>query len=170
MVSALTYYTGQHSIINQSFTSRSLRFLSRTNSYYYFWHSMRVVIFFVCLCFLLLRGNEEVYAGTNHRGTCYTPLQHIDKTQPVSFTNADEGCIVTKNTGSEGENENLLGIDAEEEDSDTISARKYKLLTRTSLIFSHTFLVSYSCHSFKDCLPFFTPLSYKYIIQRVLRI
>jgi hypothetical protein len=131
---------------------------------------MRVVIFFLYMCFLVLSGDDQVYTGTSHNSIGYSPAQSIEKAQLVGSANGYQDCTVTKNTGSQEEKEYLISVDVEEEDANNYFARKYRLLTQCCLIPSHTFILSYPYNCFKDRLPFSSHLSYKYLTQRVLRI
>ena len=89
---------------------------------YTFGPQMRAFVFFVCLCFLLLRGDDSIYS-----------------------------CI-------------------DVEDEDDVLARKYRLLTQCNLTHTIRYIPGEPWGYSNDKLPFCYHLSYKYLIQRALRI
>jgi hypothetical protein len=95
-----------------------------------------------------------------HSQASYLPAQHIEKKQQASFANKDQG----------NQDEYLICEDLEEDDDNEPSARKYKLLTKSYLTHSGIAGLSNLNSSFKDCQPNGSHLTYRYLIQRALRI
>lgn len=127
---------------------------------------MRVVVFFlVCVGFLLLGGNDHIYAGTH-----YVPIQHIEKAQQVKFSNTHQNFAVIKAVGLHDEVEYLISDDVEDEDSNYVVARKCRLLVKPYLTLAYPWSANTLCNSCKDHLYFCGHLSNRYIVQRVLRI
>lgn len=122
---------------------------------------MRVTIFFICLCFLLVVGYNYV---------CYAPVHNIEKTQQVKFTNTRQDYTVIRDVSSNEGTEYLIADEVEDEDISNAFARKYRLLTRYYQVISHTSVLSYQHNYSEDRQPLCGHLSYKYIIQRALRI
>lgn len=112
---------------------------------------MRVAVFFVCLFLLLPGGYTYIHTGT--------AAQPVVKVQQQKFT---------REANSDKAQEYLITDEVEDEDTHDLSARKYKLLARCYLTDSCHLQDLYSCS--KASQPSCSPLSYKYITQRVLRI
>ena len=127
---------------------------------------MRVVVFFTILCCLLLRGYSCIYAGSYKDRISYSPARNIEDSPRAKLTNKDQGDAFT--TSGDEEVDYLLSDNVEDEETNNLSARKYKLLTRYYLTPSHTFSYLYGC--FKDRPSFHGLLSNKYLTQRALRI
>jgi hypothetical protein len=126
---------------------------------------MRVVVFFVCLCYLLLGGYNYLYTGS-HRYAAATTL-HFEKSH-AKFTDKKQGYPVIKETAAE--DAAYIIPDIEEDDTDNLSARKYKLLASYFYAFSCSFILLHLYNRFKASRPYSHLLTYKYITQRVLRI
>lgn len=134
---------------------------------------MRIVfLFLISFCFLSFGDCNCVYAGTPHNKTHYLPAQNIEKTQQVNFAPSNLDYTIIKNVDLTDEQDYLN--DLEDEDENLVSASRYILLARVFLTFSCTFILSFLYSSAKGRLPFCGHLSYissyKYIIQRSLRI
>lgn len=129
---------------------------------------MRIVVLFVCLCILLLRGYDYIYSGTYHNSIWHTSARAIEKAQQVVFTDKPQQSI--KNTHSGAEALYLESDDVEDEDPNSLFARKYRLLARFCLLLSNFFILRYLHKCSRSQLTFFNPLSYKYITQKALRI
>ncbi|SFE98663.1 hypothetical protein SAMN05518672_113165 [Chitinophaga sp. CF118] len=136
-----------------------MNFFFLTQSFTIFGLEMRVAVFFICLCILLLRGYDYMYAGSHHN---IIPAQNIEK------THTSQDYAVIKDAGSDKEEEYFFSDEVEDEDS--LFARKYKLLGKYYFIFSYLFILRYLYSCSKAPLIFCSPLSYKYITQKTLRI
>lgn len=126
---------------------------------------MRLTVFLVCLCVLLLKGYDYVYTGTHH---CSTSAQQ--ESQLVKFKPANQDYSLSQDTDSDDENEYLIGDATEDDDTDSFFARKYRLLVNAGLINSHLFTLQYLHNCCKAPQNFGSLSSYKYITQQVLRI
>jgi len=120
---------------------------------YTFGPQMRAFVFFVYLCFLLLKGGDCVFSI---------------KTQSTKFVNTDQEQAVVKHTGSNEEKKSLICVDVEDEDD--VLAGKYRFLTKGNLTQTLTYIPGDPWGYSNDKLPFCCHLSYKYLIQRALRI
>lgn len=125
---------------------------------------MRLTVFLVCLCVLLLKGYDYVYTGT------YTSAQHSEDAQLVKFKHTSQDHSLSQDTDPDDDNEYLIGDEPEDDDTDSFFARKYRLLVNASLINSHLFTLQYLHNCCKAPLNFGSLSSYKYITQQVLRI
>lgn len=124
---------------------------------------MRVAVFFVCLFLLLLGGYTCVYTGGD------ATTQPVVKAQQKKFTNTDREYAVIKEVNLDKEEEYLIGGNVEEdEETSNSSARKYRVLARCYLSLSSH--LSYLHGNPKTPPALCHSLSYKYIIQGVLRI
>jgi hypothetical protein len=129
---------------------------------------MRVVISVLLLCvgFLLAKGgNGRIYTGIH-----YATAQPGEKTQQVKFADTNSDFAVIKDIGSNEEDQYLISDDIAEEEANNLSVRKYKLLAKPCLTSFYTYSANNLHQSCKDRLSFCRPLSYKYILQSVLRI
>ncbi|WP_285057128.1 hypothetical protein [Pedobacter ginsengisoli] len=121
---------------------------------------MRVaIVFFLSLCLFVLKGHGDVYGST----------PRLEKLQHIKPEHAGPGLKLSKNNGLTEKKEDLIGI---EDDEDLASSRKYMPPVICFIILAS---ISLYCYSFlKSSLPFCWHLSYtssyKYILQRVLRI
>lgn len=122
---------------------------------------MRGVIFFVCLCFLLLRGYDCVRTGMLHIPFNNSSLHQSERLQQAKFIHQDQ----------DSQEEHFLCEELEEEDDDNNdAAKKYKLLNRSNLLLAHTPDLIY-LHTWSiDRQPFCGRSTYRYIVQRALRI
>jgi hypothetical protein len=122
---------------------------------------MRVAaVFFLFLSFLLLRT-----------GFCHSAAQHTKKTLQTELKNTDQGFHVIKNTSLSEKKEDFISI---EDDDDLASTRKYVLVVKSFITVAYTSILIDFYNTFKNRLPFCKHLSYtssyKYILQRVLRL
>lgn len=119
------------------------------------------IVFFLSLCLFMLKGHVDAYGSA----------RHPEKTQQIKFGNAGTGLQVTKNNGLTDRKEELISI---EDDEDVVSSRKYVLPAMYFIILAYASVsINFSCY-LKSSLPFCGHLSftssYKYILQRVLRL
>lgn len=131
---------------------------------------MRVFIFLIYLCSLLLRGYDYVYIGTHHNSITASAARYVENGQQPRLANTNRDDSVIRDAGPGEEEEYLVRNDVEDEDGNNIFARKYKLQACRNLISSYTYISGYLRNSFKDRLSFYPHSSYIYILQRVLRI
>lgn len=117
---------------------------------------MKLVTFFVYLFFLLLRGYDCVYIGTDQKSVHYTPQQHIEKTSFHRISGRED-----HDTPQDG----FLAEEIEEDETESLFARKHILLARAF------FSLPAAAHTYTKAPPAFVSLpSCKYIVQRALRI
>lgn len=131
---------------------------------------MRVVTFFMCLCFLLLKGDTAAYAGTFHHDHCYAIAQHIADIQQVNLDNTDQYRFVLVDPDRGIELEYTFCDDIEDDDSNNFPGGRYKLPSRSHPVYSYLFVLNHRGNSFKARPFFFGQVSDKCILQRVLRI
>jgi hypothetical protein len=138
------------------------------SNFNYFCPHMRVAIILICLCYLLLGGYNYVYTGSHHNN--YSPVLHIKKNHQAKFTSKNQRYSVVKEASPGQDEASFIANDMEDEDSNNLFARKYKLLA------SHFYILSYAAdltHLYSRCTtqrPGHSILSNKYITQRALRI
>lgn len=135
------------------------------------WPRIRIAVFFACLCFLLLGGNDRTYAGNpaNNPFPSTTQYRHVGKAFQVQFSGIDQVFSVFRDIQLDKKGEYLITDEVEEEDVNHLIARKYKSLTRCSPSLHISVLSSlYRC--FKVSPSANGQLSCKYIVQRTLRI
>lgn len=131
---------------------------------------MRIAVFFVCLCSLLLGGAVPVTAGTGHKDMGYALAQYALTGHQTKFTHTVQDSPVMKGTDPDVDKEYFVADDVEDDDSDHFLAKKMKLLARYPSAICYQSILSYLCNRFKAPPPFWGPVSYKYILQRALRI
>ncbi|KAA2245472.1 hypothetical protein F0L74_05810 [Chitinophaga agrisoli] len=129
---------------------------------------MRVATFLIYLCFLLLRGYGYPYAGSHFNNVSASQLRNIEKRHKANLTNTS---LENPTIGDAGTAEDdCLSEDVEDDDTSNLFSRKYKLLTRWYVTVASTISLSDLHSCWEDQLPFCSNLSYKYLIQRALRI
>jgi uncharacterized protein YlaI len=133
---------------------------------------MRGVLFFVCLCFLLLKGNDSLCIGVQHTTASTFSTRDTEKKEVEKLTNVSPHF---SSIGPHYDNKEALyficeEVEEEDDDNTNTSARKNKSFLRGSLSYAHPYIITYLCDGAKDAIPFSNHLSYKYISQRALRI
>ena len=126
---------------------------------------MKLVVFFVCICYLLLGGYNYLYTGSHPYS--YAAELHFEKSA-TKFTDKKQGYPVLRETAADAGDYVIPEI--EEDDTDNISARKYKVLASDVYAFACPFIILHNYSRFKAPRPYCKLLTYKYITQRVLRI
>jgi len=133
---------------------------------------MKVVIFFLSLCFLLIKGNDDAYATFLQKKPASSPVQKIEKRLERKFGSANQGFPVFRNNTFKEQKEDFISL--EDDDEELTFSRKYVLLAKYFVVLAYTALLACCYNYFKSRLPFCWHLSYisthKYILQRVLRI
>lgn len=128
------------------------------------------VVFFLSLCFLLLGRYDHVDAGLYHNRVSHATAQHMKKTLLTRDT--DQTFLLIKNNSLSEKRESFLN--AEDEAEDYAFSRKYLSLPRYFIALTYASVLIFFYSYSKNRLPFCKHLSYassyKYILQRVLRI
>jgi hypothetical protein len=130
---------------------------------------MRKSIFFVCLCFFLLKGGDYVYAVMHSHGKTCSHAQSIQTSGLNESGVTSNAWIMLSNNIPGHQNEFVISDELKDEDPDNLSARKFKLLARCYSAFSSQFIgtnITYSKAATSLC----GRVSYKYILQGVLRV
>jgi|GEM_PF-672828 len=142
-----------------------------------------VIVFFLSLCFLLLKGHTDVYADVQHHSPgysivyhdsfSYAPAQYIEKKQQAQLENIDRNFPVIKDNSLNDKKEEFVSLE-EDDDDDSVFSRKYVLLAKYFITLTYASILICFYNYFKNRLPFCRHLSYsssyKYILQRVLRL
>lgn len=127
---------------------------------------MKFVVFLVCICYILLGGYNYLYTGSHPNA--YASELHFEKSV-TKFTDKKQGYPVLREAAADACDYIIPEI--EEDDTDNISARKYKVPANYFNAFSNSFIIIHLYSRFKaSCWPYYKLLTYKYITQRVLRI
>jgi hypothetical protein len=130
---------------------------------------MRVAIFLVFWCILLLRGDESLSTRTYQYDDCYTLSGQPGNKYPAHNISSGQDCPVVSGHKPEMDQEYLFADDVEDEDTSSGFARKYRLLARYGLTYT-TSVLRCLLRYYKGS-PFFSgEASYKYLLQGVLRI
>jgi hypothetical protein len=134
---------------------------------------MRVVVFFLSLCFLLFSGSSHTNANTHSNNISYVRSQCDLKVSKITHTNTCKFYSIKKSINLDKENESIICDDVEDEDTDNFFVKKCKQQDRSCIIaYWHTYLsvLNYLSNTFKIALNVCGKVSHKYILQRVLRI
>ncbi|MFB6457435.1 hypothetical protein ACE38W_19330 [Chitinophaga sp. Hz27] len=134
---------------------------------------MRVVVFFVCLCLLLFRGDVRLFAETQRNGISYTHTQFQDRTQHVTKASPAQNFIFINDENPYQDKQYMVSEDIEENDNQEGFAAKFKLIFKYFLIAYYQTSsagLSNQHQYFKARSSFFGQESCKYILQGVLRI
>ena len=131
-----------------------------------------VVIFFFSLFFIQLTASNHASAEGNSSIITHSLSQNLQNAQSLDATHTNTQQTVISIANLHEEPEYLIGI--EDDDEDLVIARRYVLLAKYFEIGGCPFLASYVSGNFEKYLPQNTHLayvsSYKYIVQRALRI
>jgi hypothetical protein len=125
---------------------------------------MRVVVFLVFLCFLLLRGNGEGADRHNGVGDAFT------KNVASTIKSIHDDYLVISDTDSNTEKEFIVSDGVDDENTDNSFARKYKLLAGYHTAYACYAALSTDYDSCKTFPSFYGQSSHKYILQRALRL
>ena len=137
--------------------------------------SMKViVIFFLSLIFLVLKGNNSAQAEVHSSISSYSPAQHIGKTENNKISSVIQDSPLYKNNSFTDNTDELMSIE-NEDDGEDFSFTGKQLLATNYFITLVLISVLVSFHNYlKNRLPFCRHLSYtssyKYILQGVLRL
>lgn len=133
---------------------------------------MRVAVFIICLCSLLLKGNAYMFAGLQANGNSSFHAPHPGCSRHSSYTHSSQDFSLIADPNLESEPD-LVSDDDDEDDNNNISAEKYRLLARshaTHAYPAYPAILNYLCNSYKATPSVCIPASDKYILQGVLRI
>jgi hypothetical protein len=136
---------------------------------------MRVVTtFLLLLSFLLVRGHHHLYAHAYHQNTSYSPVKLLEQSEHL-YATCDEDSTTTIGQALPADEQNgALDATEMEDEEDSFSSRKYVEITNYFLSFFYAQASGALQPSSRQRLPFCEHLSYqssfKYIIQRVIRI
>lgn len=131
---------------------------------------MRTAVLFVFISFLFIKGYDYFITATHHSNLASVTHLNIKKTQQSEFESVTQGYPIIKDASAHTNEEYLVINDSEVEDTNTLLARKCRLLAECYLTPSGLSLLSYFHSRFTVSQPFCGHLSDKYILQRVLRI
>jgi len=124
-------------------------------------------LFIIAMCFLFLGGNNYACSGLHH-SNLNAPVQHGQKHQ-IRFTDNNRGRTYVKSTNLNDKKDILL--DVEDEDDHIVFSGKYVLLANfTFALFLSYLFCSYIKSSLPSGIHFHYVSSYKYLLQRALRI
>ncbi|MFV8325272.1 hypothetical protein [Flavobacterium sp. ZS1P14] len=131
---------------------------------------MRVVVFFVYLCFHLLGGGSYLHADTHHNHLGYSLTSNLEENQRANLTIADHHTIAIEYADLDLDEEYLSGHEIKVGVSNKFHAGKYSLIDNWYLPASQWYISNYYCKHFKIFTPFCGNSSPIYITNRVLRI
>lgn len=130
---------------------------------------MKVALSFICLCFLLLQGKGVVYAAKLSCSASSLHYRSVQQAQPAVAT-VSKKCTAINNAGTDDQNTYFTGNEAEDEDLDELFARKFNWLARSYSTLSFPSDLIYPFNRSKAAPSFCGRISYRYILQRVLRV
>nr|WP_068887623.1 hypothetical protein [Pedobacter panaciterrae] len=129
-------------------------------------------VFFLSLCFLILGASGYVFSEPGNQRIGYSVSGNIEKTQQTKIVNTNQELPVI-NSNTPGEKRDSF-ITVEDDDDDLVCARKSALPVNYFITIAYASILIYSDNYVKNRLPFCKHLSYtssyKYILQRVLKI
>lgn len=131
---------------------------------------MRLTVFFVCLCLMLLKGIDNPLGRTYYSGVGYALTAHEEEKHREGLTGTHWDCSVFRDTRPISEKEYILGEDVEDEDPNSSFAYKYRLLARGWPGYSASSVSKYLRGYLLSPALFSDKASYKYLLQGVLRI
>ena len=132
---------------------------------------MRVAVFFLCLCLMLVKGIENPQARMYYSGVGYAlATEEAEEKHRELLTSSNHwNYSIIKDTRPVSEDEFIVGEDVEDEDPNNF-AYKYKLLARGRLAYASLSDLKYHRRYLKSPTILSDQASYKYLLQGVLRI
>lgn len=134
---------------------------------------MRVVLFFKCLCYLLLQGHSAIYADSDHDNFHSVRAQYGRKNQQINRVYTGSDCLAVAIPYLVADLEDTLD-DADDEDTHSFPAAAYGSSVKNYSIYvypSYTSLLRHRSNRFKAApTPFHSQASDIYLLQGVLRI
>ena len=131
---------------------------------------MKVVLYILCFCFLLLGGYCAAY-GILPNDSGKPAIKRIGKTQLVKIPVIEKDPVISHSGLPLNTKQTIVTVETED-DSD--SHRKYSLLATCLILVSFASFLNYLFKYFKNQLnghkKLLTVSSYKYLLQGVLRI
>ncbi|RTY80871.1 hypothetical protein EKM05_14000 [Flavobacterium sp. GSP27] len=131
---------------------------------------MKVVVFFLYLCFHLLGGENYAHAATHDSRVSNALTSSSVKNGEVRFANNDYSNSKVISAGFELEEECFSGENLKNKDSDNFFTNKIDLTRSWYLLFSCQPVLNYYTKNFKIFAPFCGQSNPIYISQGVLRI
>lgn len=136
---------------------------------------MRIVVVFALFLFFLLFGSyHDVRAEAITRASNYSSASIITGVSHERSVNTYQDLPLIKSNGFIEKKDDFTRVENEDEEEDVVFARKYILLTKYFVTLACVSVFSYFYNYIKNRLPFCRHFSYtssyKYILQRVLRI
>lgn len=131
---------------------------------------MRLIVFFVCLCLMLVKGIDNPLGRTYYSGVAYALTAHEEEKHRESLSTTHWNCSVFRDTRPISEENYVLGEDVEDEDPNSCFSCKYRLLARGWPGSSDQSVSKYHQGYFRSPALFSDQASYKYLLQGVLRI
>jgi len=131
-----------------------------------------IVLFFLFLSFLFVGRHYYAHSNVPASGARNTVAQTTDKIKQLNYSVLKHDRAILKTHGKVKDGDSLLS-DLDEDENDS-SARRYVLLAKYALIVAYTLVLSYLITRLEVRLPVLRHLSYissyKYIVQRAIRI
>jgi hypothetical protein len=135
---------------------------------FYFWLRMKVAVFLISLCLILLGGADRVFAGSHSKGCCYARTWHHEMMPDSKRNQADPASVKHSAVSPE---DNLFTVDGlDEDDVEDTFARKFRLGGKGYEFLSYHDILSQLNDLFKTPPSLFHQESAKYISQRVFRV
>jgi len=134
-----------------------------------------IIIFFLSLFFLLFKGHVDSYAADGHYSKgYYFSAKRTDKSEQQQFGKLLKDLPLVKHNHISEKKDDVVSIENEEDSEDPGYIRKQNLPIKYAVALSFSSTLYHDYHSSKNRLPLCRHLSYtssyKYILQRVLRI
>ena len=132
---------------------------------------MRVVVFILCFCSLLLKGNTGMLTLLQPAENSYSQYPHGHRLHQCRYTHNSSDFSSVADTDASAEY--LLDSDDEDEDHKNIAADKFRQMATshaTHAYPSYPSILNYLCKSFKASPSVCLPATDLYIDQGVLRI
>jgi hypothetical protein len=131
---------------------------------------MRVVVFFLYLCFYLLSGGSSLHAATHSDRICISSSSHFVKNHQIKLTNSDQGTTLIEDVDLDLDEEYHCGDDVSDRTANKFFSENDSLLNRWYLPVSQRFLLNYHYKRYKIFPSFCGYSNPIYITQRVLRL
>ena len=131
---------------------------------------MRANLFFLCICFLLLKVTAplDAIAAAGHHG--YSRDQHSLSSELATAVHVSKDLAIVAASDNAVTDPSFLADDEEENEENDYFSRRFRVLARSYTEFCYQPAFGNSINRSKTALSFFGRISYKYLQQRVIKV
>ncbi len=134
---------------------------------------MRVVLFLLCLCSVLLNGELSVHGAARLSSSAYAAAEHFGGHEQNAIAAGNPYRFLAENAHASDFKDDVIEDNFEDEEVDGLSAlptNRFCPAQSDAGYLSFSSLLKHSSNCFASPKPSFAPVSDRYLLQGVLRI